>query len=157
MNAFVVSGLVKRRAELAGDIERTHEQLRQMVLDLENLDATILQFEPDFQVEAIRPKAFRPPKDWSNRGEMTRICLSILRQAAEPLTSRDIALELLIERALDKNDRRLLRLMTQRAGVALRLQRETGVVRSDQGPGQYNTWDIERGERNAGPRGTPNG
>ena len=44
MNDFVVSGLVKRRAELAGDIERTHEQLRQMVLDLENLDATILQF-----------------------------------------------------------------------------------------------------------------
>ncbi len=28
MNAFVVSGLVKRRAELAGEIERTHEALR---------------------------------------------------------------------------------------------------------------------------------
>ena len=27
----------------------------------------------------------RPPKDWSNRGQMTRIVLSILRQAAEPL------------------------------------------------------------------------
>jgi len=33
---------------------------------------------------------------------MTRLVLSILRQAAEPLTSRDIALELLVERALDK-------------------------------------------------------
>ena len=42
---------------------------------------------------------------------MTRICLSILRQAAEPLTSRDIALQLLVERALDRNDQRLLRLM----------------------------------------------
>jgi hypothetical protein len=31
MNAFVVSGLVKRRAELAGKIERTPEQLRKMV------------------------------------------------------------------------------------------------------------------------------
>jgi hypothetical protein len=48
VNAFVVSGLVKRRAELAGEIERTHEALRKMVLDLENLDATILQFEPNF-------------------------------------------------------------------------------------------------------------
>ncbi len=93
MNAFVVSGLVKRRAELAGEIERAHEALHKMVLDLENLDATILQFEPDFRVEAIKPKAFRPPKDWSNRGQMSRIILSILRQAAEPLTSRDIALE----------------------------------------------------------------
>jgi hypothetical protein len=86
MNAFVVSGLVKRRAELAGDIEKAHESLRAMVLDLENLDATILQFEPDFKVETIRPKAFRPPKDWSNRGQMTRIVLSILRQASEPLS-----------------------------------------------------------------------
>lgn len=144
MNAFVLSGLVKRRAELAGDIERTHNQLRKMVLDLENLDATIIQFDPDFQVETIKPKAFRPPADWANRGEMTRIVLSILRQAAEPLTSRDIALELLIERALDKSDQRLLRLMTKRVGVALRGQRDKHMVRSEQGPGQYMVWEIAR-------------
>lgn len=144
MQKLVVSGLVRRRAELAGDIEKAHESLRMMVQDLENLDATILQFEPDFRVEAIRPKAFRPPKDWSNRGQMTRIVLSILRQAAEPLTSRDIALELLVERALDKNDQRLLRLMTKRVGVALRLQRDSGAVRCDQGPGQYVLWEINR-------------
>jgi hypothetical protein len=63
MNAFVLSGLVKRCAQLAGDIEKAHEALRRMIVDLENLDATILQFDPDFRVEAIKPKAFRPPKD----------------------------------------------------------------------------------------------
>ena len=68
---------------MAGDIENTHEALRKMVLDLESLDATIVQFDPDFQVETIKPKAFRPPKDWSNRGQMSRIILSILRQASE--------------------------------------------------------------------------
>jgi hypothetical protein len=144
MNAFVLSGLVKRRAELAGDIERTHEALRKMVLDLENIDATIVQFDPDFKVETIQPKAFRPPKDWSNRGQMSRIILSILRQASEPLTTRDIALQLLVERALDKSDQRLLRLMTKRVGVALRGQKENGVVRSDQGPGQYMLWEVAR-------------
>ncbi|MFD0985657.1 hypothetical protein [Methyloligella solikamskensis] len=138
----VITALVKKRALLAGDIENAHERLRQMVQDLENLDNTLRLFDPDYQVEAIKPKAFRPPKDWSNRGEMTRICLSILRQAAEPLTTRDIALQLLIERALDKNDQRLLRLMTKRVGVALRGQRTNGVVRSEQGPGQYVLWEI---------------
>ncbi len=53
-------------------------------------------------IKGQEPKAFRPPKDWSRRGEMTRIILSILRQAAEPLTTRDIALQLLVERALDE-------------------------------------------------------
>jgi hypothetical protein len=67
------TGLVKRRAQLAGDIENTHETLRKMVLDLESLDATIVQFDPDFQVETIKPEAFRPPRDWSNRGHMNRI------------------------------------------------------------------------------------
>ena len=119
----VITALVKRRAELAGQIEATHEALRKMVLDLENLDATIQQFDPSYHVEAIRPKAFRRPKDWSNRGEMTRIILSILRQAAEPLTTRDIASQLLTERALDKQDQRLLRLMTKRVGGALWGQR----------------------------------
>jgi hypothetical protein len=57
MNAFVASGLIKRRVELAGDTEEANEALRCMVQDLENLDATILQFEPDFRVEAIKPKA----------------------------------------------------------------------------------------------------
>ena len=54
----------------------------------------------------------------------------------EPLTSRDVALQLLTERALNREDQRLLRLMTKRVGVALRLQRDKGVVQSDQGPGQ---------------------
>src|ERR1700733_14263419 len=96
MKEFVLNGLVKRRARLAGDIENTHEALRKMVLDLESLDATIVQFDPDFKVETIKPKAFRLPKDWSSRGQMSRLILSVLRQASEPLTTRDIALQLLM-------------------------------------------------------------
>jgi hypothetical protein len=75
---------------------------------------------------------------------MTRIALSILRQAAEPMTTRDVALEILVSRALDKSDKRLLRLTTKRMAVALRGQRDKGVVRSEQGPGQYVLWEIER-------------
>ena len=144
MNDFVVSGLVKRRADLAGEIERTHEALRKMVDDLENLDATLLQFAPNFPVEKIKPKGFRPPADWAHRGQMSRVVLSTLRGASEPLTARDIATQMLIERALDKSDRRLLRLMTKRVGVALRGQRDNGVVRSDQGPGQFMLWELAR-------------
>jgi len=121
-----------------------------MVADLESLDATIVQFDPDFQIESIKPKAFRPPKDWSNRGQLSRIILSVLRQASEPLTTRDNARQLLIERALDKSDQRLLRIMTKPVGVALWGQRENGLVRCDQGPGQYLLWEIALIE---GPRG----
>jgi hypothetical protein len=120
MTDYVLTGLVKRRSELAGEIERTHQHLHKIVADIEVLDATILQFDPTYQFEAIKPRALRPLKDSAKRGEMTRIALGILRQASEPLTTRDIALQLLVERALDSSDVRLLRLMTKRVGLALR-------------------------------------
>jgi hypothetical protein len=75
---------------------------------------------------------------------MTKTVLSILRQAAEPMTSRDIALEMLVTRALDKDDQKLLALMTKRVGVTLRLERLNAVVRSSSGPGQYMIWEIAR-------------
>jgi hypothetical protein len=140
----VITALVEKRSRLAGEIENTHERLRQMVLDLETLDNTLKLFDPTYQVEAIRPKAFRPPADWSHRGEMSRIVLSILRMSAEPMTTRDIALQMLVERALDKHDQRLLRLMSKRVGIALRGQRDRGAVESQQGPGQYVLWQLSR-------------
>lgn len=143
-DTFVLTGLVKKRAELAGDIERAQTDLQRMVRDLENLDSTILLFDADYEVKAIKSKTFRPPANWSKRGEMTRIILSILRQAAEPLTTRDIAFQLMQERALDTGDLRFLRLMTKRCGVSLRIQRDKGLVRCAQGPGQYHTWEIAR-------------
>ena len=142
--SHVISALASKRAELSGEIERTHQHLSKLIAELENLDATLLLFDPDYPIETIKPKAFRPPDDWSNRGEMTRVVLGILRQAAEPLTTRDIALQLITDRALDTSDMRLLRLMSKRVGVALRRQRMEDVVKSSQGPGQYMLWEIVR-------------
>ncbi len=144
MTDYVLTGLVKRRAEIGGKIEALHAQLSALLIDMESLDATILQFDPTHRVEAIKPRAFRPPKDWSNRGQMSRVVLSILRQATEPMTSKDLALEMLVTRALDRNDQKLLRLMTKRVGVALRTQRENGAVRSLDGPGQFVLWEVAR-------------
>src|SRR5688572_2536434 len=115
-----------------------------MIQELEHLDKTLLMFDPDYQVDSIKPKAFRPPDDWSKRGEMTRRILDILRKASEPMTTRDIALQMLADRAMDTDDVKLMRLMRSRCAVALRGQRDKGVVSSIEGPGQYNGWELAR-------------
>jgi hypothetical protein len=115
-----------------------------MIEDLKKLDPVILQFDPQHDVEGIKPKAFRPPEDWAHRGEMTRTVLSILRQAVEPMTTRHTALKMLVCRALNKDDQKLLALMVKRAWVALRMQRLNEIARSSHGPGRFILWEIAR-------------
>jgi hypothetical protein len=102
----------------------------------------ILQFDPSCHVEAIKPKTFRPPPDWAQRGEMTKLVLSILRQATEPMMSRDIASKC-SHPSVDKNDQNLLPLI-ERIGAALHLQRLNGSVCSSSGTGQYIIWEVAR-------------
>lgn len=144
MTDYMITGLVKRRSEMAGEIEAAHAKLRQLVNDLEAIDRTLRIVAPDMEVEAIRPKAFRPPDDWSKRGQMSRLVLSILRQSREPLTSREIAAQMLLERAMDAEDVKMLRVMTKRVSTALRDQRDRGTVKSEQGPGTYALWEVCR-------------
>src|SRR4051794_30077169 len=60
------------------------------------------------------------------------------------VATRDIALEMLVNRALNSQDQKLLALMVKRVGVALRIQRNNGIVRSTNGPGQFMLWEVAR-------------
>jgi hypothetical protein len=75
------------------------------------------------------------------RHPFSKIGEAVEAERSEPLTTRDIALQMLVERALNKDDQRLLRLMTKR-NVAL--QRGQNIVRSGQGPSMFMMWEIVR-------------
>lgn len=143
MTNYMVEGLAKKRGEVAGEIERTHDLLAKLVSDLEHIDATLRIVAPDMEVEAIRPKVFKAPEDWSKRGEMSRIILSVLRSARVPLTSREIAAQLVLERGMAA-DEKMLRLMTKRVSTALRGQRDKGRAVSEEGPGFHLLWTLKR-------------
>jgi hypothetical protein len=143
MTDYMVTGLVKKRAELAGELANIHNRVAQLVRDIEHIDATLQIVAPDIVPEAIPPRLFQPPEDWSKRGQMSRLVLGILRNAKEPLASRDIASQLILERGMAM-DMKLLRLMTKRVGSALRDKREKGLVRTIEGAGLYQLWEIVR-------------
>ena len=143
MTDYVLQGLVKKRAEISGALANMHETVAQMVRDLEHLDATIKLIAPDYEPEGIAPKLFRPPDDWSKRGQMSRMILSILRVAKEPMTTREIATRMILERGLAM-DTKMLKLMSKRVGSSLRDMRDKGRVASDGAGGMYQTWDLVR-------------
>ena len=144
MTDYMVTGLAKRRAEIAGELTAAHDRVAKLAQDLASIDAALAVVAPDMEVEAIRPRMFRPPADWANRGQMSRLVLSILRQSHDALTTREMAAQMILERGLDAGDRKLLPLMIRRVGSALRHQRDKGLVVSSEGPGNYQLWTVVR-------------
>ena len=139
----VVTALIRKRAELAGQIEHTQTELRQFIIDLDNLDATIRLFKPDIDLEEIRPKPL-PPRHHAFKGEVSRIVLDTLRQADKPLTTHDLAQHVMAERGLNTADKRLVQLVGKRVGACLRHHRGKGLVRSIRGKVSHLLWEIAR-------------
>jgi hypothetical protein len=51
-----LAGLVEKRAEIAGQIAHTRAMLRQLIIDLDHVDAAIRIFDPSYDAEGIRQK-----------------------------------------------------------------------------------------------------
>lgn len=89
--SHVVSALILKRAEIPGQIEHVQTALRQLIIDLDNVDAVLRLYAADIDLEETRPKPL-PPRNQAFRGEVTRLLLAALRQSDRPLTTKDLAL-----------------------------------------------------------------
>src|SRR3954454_14202036 len=96
-DTFAIGALVRKRAELAGLVERHRAELDAMTANLGHLDATLRLFDPEIRLDAIRPKASRPAADPGRPEITTRMVLDALRRAGEPLSAKEIAARLLAE------------------------------------------------------------
>jgi hypothetical protein len=120
----VVTALVRKRAEVAGEIEAAGQRLDALRQTLAHVDAVLRLYAPERIPCHIPAKRLRPKSDWAKRGEMKRRILDTLRSAGEPLCAREIALRIMAARGLDAGDVRARRRMVRRVGTALRRQDE---------------------------------
>ncbi|NEU12821.1 hypothetical protein G3T14_11830 [Methylobacterium sp. BTF04] len=117
-NEHVLRGLVRKRAEIAGQIEHTQMELRKLVTDLDAIDAAIRIFDSDADTGAI-PNRQYPPRHAAFRGEMMRHVMGALRLAEGPVTSRDIARTVMTARGLNPDDPTMLQMIRKRVGACL--------------------------------------
>jgi hypothetical protein len=126
---LTVSGLLRKRAEIAGQIESLQSQLGQMLANLDHLDASIRVFAPE--IENLPVKAVAPPNA-AFRGEVSRFLLDQLRAAdGEPLTTFELAEAIMAARHLNRQDRTLFILISKRTGHSLTKLRRAGHVVSE--------------------------
>ena len=134
-NSYVITGLVKRRAELAGEAETLKARIARIGTDLGHLDATIRLFDPNYDLAAIRRKRARG-EGAAGRGEMSRAVLGVLRKATEPMTTAAGVETVMAARGIDGQNRKAVGLMMGRVGMALRRQERNGTVRGERNGGQ---------------------
>lgn len=143
MHENVVSGLVRRRRELALEADTVRARHEALLADVAALDRAILLFNPDADIAAIAPLSFTRKEDWAKRGEITRAIIGALRTAAEPLSTHELVTRVQEARSLP-TDKISLRTATTRARKALARLRDQGVIASRETDGQYLEWEIAR-------------
>ena len=123
-----VSGLLTKRADLWNEAERIRDRLAEIRNDIGALDRTLTVLGYKGDLDAAMPRQKR--EVIFGRGELSKAIYGELRTATGPLSSRDIAREIVALRGEDARDRKYLSDLTKRVSKALRAMREEGHVKS---------------------------
>src|ERR1700677_186665 len=100
----VIGALRNKRAELAGTLRQLEQQLGKHRANLAHLDATMHLFDPDIRPHDIRPKQPRARNAWFRQGECLRLIYDELREASQPVTTRQLAEQIMRVKPIPADD-----------------------------------------------------
>ena len=89
-DTHVISALVKKRAELRGDIIHYKQLIATLDKDLANIDATIKIFDVDYDISSIKP-VIKSRNRFFNNGEAKVLVLEVLKNCNLPISTDKIA------------------------------------------------------------------
>jgi hypothetical protein len=138
--SHVVSALVAKRAELAGQIQALDKQVAQLRADLVHVDAVLRMFAPTADPAAIPAKRPYRRRRWFKNGELPRRILDTLRGSEMPLSAAEIAGRVMVAKGLDADDADTLLLI--RKSVQSYLRRQNGALVQQSGSNGQGLWRV---------------
>jgi hypothetical protein len=141
--SHVVTGLIAKRREIAGQIEDLQRRLKIAVTELDHVESAVRIFEPDIDLSDFGPRPVPPPHT-AFKGELSRILIDALK-ASGPLNTRQLTDIVMKERGMSLDDLKAQRVMIRRVGASLNnWKRVKKVLKSSPGPGDTLMWEIDR-------------
>jgi hypothetical protein len=138
----VISGLIEKRRELAGIIDELQRRLDQHRADLTHIDGTLRVLATDLDPEAIRPKRAYRRNRYFARNELSRLCLGVLRTAADKLLSTDdIAGRVIAAKRFDGGDAILRAAIREQVGSTVKRLHREGAI-DNIGGGRASKWKL---------------
>jgi hypothetical protein len=95
VDAYALSALRKKRAELASETVQLERQLRRRREVLGHVDATLRLLDPSVDIEAVPNKRIVRRIRLLRQGELGRLILGALRDAEAPLSTQAITTHIL--------------------------------------------------------------
>ncbi len=140
-NDNVVNGLLRRRQEIADELNKTQDRVRHLIIDIDAMDVTIRLFRPNAQIGLVRVKPI-PRRHAALRGESTRMIFTALRETREPLTTREIVRVVMEARGMNTADQAMTETMRLRLATSLRKLRNRGKLMADKENGRNTRWRL---------------
>jgi hypothetical protein len=142
-----VAGLVAKHKELCDLRERYQAEIKKLTVDIDHLDACIRLFDPRADTSEIKHYVTRHR---AQKGSVKRFVLNTLREASEPMTSRQLSDLWARDRGLQA-DEATLSIIRKRVGACIKVCVNQGLVEctgqtTDHGAyGPYKLWKLKRG------------
>jgi hypothetical protein len=133
-----VAGLMAKRDELLKLRNHLEAEMRKVTCDIDHLDACIALLDPANTPEAIKRYT---TKHRARHGHVKRFVLEFLRDATEPVTSRDITEAWLKARNLRTDDDTFV-IIRKRIGACLNGLKLDGKVVGTVTGGDYKAWTL---------------
>jgi hypothetical protein len=121
----VIGALRNKRAELAGVLRQLEQQLARERTNLAHLDATMRLFDPNIRPKDIRPRQRRTHNAWFRHGECLRLIYDELREAIQPMTTRELTERIMRVKATPAADDHCRELVQKTLLASLNRAKET--------------------------------
>lgn len=139
--SHVVSGLLSKREEIAGQITTIQAEIGRLQGALTHLDNTIKLFSPQYDLRTIKGKRTYTKSKHFERGEAQRMTLDMLRELKKPLCSREIVDELLERKNIESTTASVVNLQKNILTILHSLEKRKIIIQVDNAGGALK-WRI---------------
>jgi hypothetical protein len=102
--SHVISALFRKYSHLMGQAKRFPERAAEYHADMVHVEATIRLFRADADLDSLSPIRPRNATRWRKRGYGVRTTIEILKRTDQPLSTREIAEEVMRREGLSPDD-----------------------------------------------------
>ena len=142
--SHVISGLVSKHSELAGQIQQRQQEIAELKGDLDKIASAIKVIEPEFNLRAIKSKIIKPQNRYFKPREANKLLLDCFRETNADISSTDLYKAVAVKKGLelDRMDATQVKYFKMTLHTTLKRLQESKVIDEIERRGPVIIWRL---------------